>query len=188
MEESRGGGTRAPSSHKRGGSAGARWERSGCRHDGATGRGGMVAGGRRRSSGKSKTGKSYGGSPKAVERSEAWGGRKRSALKGKKQCGWLPRGLGESRAGRPRRQNVSRILRRAASARCSPGCLPTWWGGGGEGSCMSVQGVQPNTPRRWAQHAEGDLGTDTRSPRYRRRTAGSLTYFLHVFVKAFALH
>lgn len=61
-------------------------------------------------------------------------------------------------------------------------------GGEGDGRCMGVQGVQPNTPRRWAQHAEGDLGTDTRSPRYRRRTAGSLTYFLHVFVKAFALH
>lgn len=88
----------------------------------------MVAGGRRRSSGKRKIGKRYGGSPKEVERSEAWGGRKRSALKGKKQCGWLPRGLGESRAGRPRRQNVSRILRRAAGAALRAACPR---GGGG---------------------------------------------------------
>lgn len=43
-------------------------------------------------------------------------------------------------------------------------------------------------PGPCAQHGEGDLGTDTCTPRCRRRRAGSLTYFLHVFVKAFALH
>lgn len=43
-------------------------------------------------------------------------------------------------------------------------------------------------PGPCAQHGEGDLGADTCTPRCRRRRAGSLTYFLHVFVKAFALH